>query len=137
MIKISRISSPLKDKIKNIDICSQLDGDGVFEGSYNTTGTILLRNKFVGKLSSDQTIIDSNGKFDGEMKCSELIISGSVHGKIDAESIIIMETGKISGEINYSQLAVFEGGVIDVAGMKPKSSTSQEKIIDISQKSSQ
>ena len=31
MIKISRISSPLKDKIKNIDTCSQLDGDGVFE----------------------------------------------------------------------------------------------------------
>ena len=37
MIKISRISSPLKDKIKNVDTCSQLDGDGVFEGKYKTT----------------------------------------------------------------------------------------------------
>ena len=46
MIKISRISSPLKDKIKNIDLCSQLDGDGSFEGNYNTTGTVLLRNSF-------------------------------------------------------------------------------------------
>ena len=46
MIKISRISSPLKDKIKNIDTCSQLDGDGVFEGKYATSGTIVLKNKF-------------------------------------------------------------------------------------------
>ena len=136
MIKISRISSPLKDKIKNVDICSQLDGDGVFEGKYSTTGTILLRNKFVGNLKADQTIIDSNGNFDGEMKCSELIISGSVNGKIDADSIIIMETGKISGEINYSQLAVFEGGIINVAGMKPKSEIGTEKVVDITKKAS-
>ena len=136
MIKISRISSPLKDKIKNVDTCSQLDGDGVFEGKYKTTGTVLLRNNFVGSLTSDQTIIDENGKFDGEMICSELIISGSVNGKINADSIIIMETGKISGEINYKQLAVFEGGVIDVAGMRPKNDDESEKIIDITQKSS-
>ena len=44
MIKISRISSPLKDKVKNLDTCSQLDGDGVFEGKYNTSGSILIRN---------------------------------------------------------------------------------------------
>ena len=36
MIKISRISSPLKDKIKNVDTCSQLDGDGLFEGKYTS-----------------------------------------------------------------------------------------------------
>ena len=91
MIKISRISSPLKDKIKNIDLCSQLDGDGSFEGKYNTTGTVLLRNSFSGTLVSDQTIIDSSGKFDGEMKCEELIIAGKVNGKIRANNIIIME----------------------------------------------
>ena len=42
MIKISRISSPLKDKVKNLETCSQLDGDGVFEGKYNTSGSILI-----------------------------------------------------------------------------------------------
>ena len=47
MIKISRISSPLKDKIKNIDTCSQLDGDGVFEGKYSTSGTIVLKNFYL------------------------------------------------------------------------------------------
>ena len=50
MIKISRISSPLKDKIKNIDTCSQLDGDGIFEGKYSTSGTIVLKNKYIGSL---------------------------------------------------------------------------------------
>ena len=63
MIKISRISSPLKDKVKNLETCSQLDGDGVFEGKYKTSGSILIRNKFVGELSADQIIVDE--KLDG------------------------------------------------------------------------
>ena len=61
MIKISRISSPLKDKVKNLETCSQLDGDGVFEGKYKTSGSILIRNKFIGELSADQIIIDEKG----------------------------------------------------------------------------
>ncbi len=135
MIKISRISSPLKEKIKNVDTCSQLDGDGLFEGKYTTTGTVLLRNGFVGSLTADQTIVDSNGNFDGDLSCSELIISGTVNGKIKADSIIIMETGKISGDISYKQIAVFEGGIIDVAGMKPNNETKSDKVIEITKKS--
>ena len=134
MIKISRISSPLKDKIKNVDLCSQLDGDGVFEGKYNTTGTVLLRNGYKGSLISDQTIVDNDGNFDGDMKCEELIVAGTVNGKIKVNSLIIMESGKISGEIYYKQLAVFEGGTIDVAGLKPMPENSEDKVIDITKK---
>ena len=128
MIKISRISSPLKDKIKNIDTCSQLDGDGVFEGKYSTSGTIVLKNKFIGSLKADQTIIDTDGTFEGELKTEELIISGLVNGKVDADNIIIMENGKISGDITYNQLAVFEGGIIDVAGIKEKKNKKTKKL---------
>ena len=131
MIKISRISSPLKDKIKNIDTCSQLDGDGVFEGKYSTSGTIVLKNKFIGNLKADQTIIDTDGIFEGELKTEELIISGFVNGKIDADNLIIMENGKVSGDVTYNQLAVFEGGIIDVGGMKKREKLKDDKIIDI------
>ena len=131
MIKISRISSPLKDKIKNIDTCSQLDGDGVFEGKYATSGTIVLKNKFIGSLKADQTIVDTDGIFEGELKTEELIISGFVNGKVDADNIIIMENGKISGDITYNQLAVFEGGIIDVAGMKRREKQKDDKVIEI------
>ena len=131
MIKISRISSPLKDKIKNIDTCSQLDGDGVFEGKYSTSGTIVLKNKYIGSLKADQIIIDTDGIFEGELRTEELIISGFVNGKIDADNVIIMENGKISGDITYNQLAVFEGGIIDVAGMKRKENLKDDKIVDI------
>ena len=131
MIKISRISSPLKDKIKNIDTCSQLDGDGVFEGKYSTSGTIVLKNKYIGSLKADQIIIDTDGIFEGELRTEELIISGFVNGKIDADNVIIMENGKISGDIIYNQLAVFEGGIIDVAGMKKREKQKDDKIVDI------
>ena len=131
MIKISRISSPLKDKIKNIDTCSQLDGDGVFEGKYSTSGTIVLKNKFIGSLKADQTIIDSDGAFEGELKTGELIISGFVNGKIEADNLIIMENGKISGDVTYNQLAVFEGGIIDVSGMKRRQKLKDDKIVEI------
>ena len=133
MIKISRISSPLKDKLKNIETCSQLDGDGVFEGKYNTSGSVLIRNNYIGEISADQIIVDENGKLEGKIKSSELIISGKVDGTITADSIVIMETGKLSGNIAYKQIAVFEGGLIDVDGMK-QIQEKEEKIIKISSK---
>ena len=133
MIKISRISSPLKDKLKNLQTCSQLDGDGVFEGKYNTSGSVLIRNNYIGEISADQIIVDENGKLEGKIKSSELIISGKVDGTITADSIVIMETGKLSGNIAYKQIAVFEGGLIDVDGMK-QIQEKEEKIIKISSK---
>ena len=133
MIKISRISSPLKDKVKNLETCSQLDGDGVFEGKYNTSGSVLIRNSYIGEISADQIIVDENGKLEGKIKSSELIISGKVDGTITADSIVIMETGKLSGNIAYKQIAVFEGGLIDVDGMK-QIQEKEEKIIKISSK---
>ena len=133
MIKISRISSPLKDKLKNLETCSQLDGDGVFEGKYNTSGSVLIRNNYIGEISADQIIVDENGKLEGKIKSSELIISGKVDGTITADSIVIMETGKLSGNIAYKQIAVFEGGLIDVDGMK-QIQEKEEKIIKISYK---
>ena len=133
MIKISRISSPLKDKLKNIETCSQLDGDGVFEGKYNTSGSVLIRNNYIGEISADQIIVDENGKLEGKINSSELIISGKVDGTITADSIVIMETGKLSGNIAYKQIAVFEGGLIDVDGMK-QIQEKEEKIIKISSK---
>ena len=113
-----------------METCSQLDGNGVFEGKYKTTGSILIRNKFIGELSADQIIIDENGVFDGTLNSSELIISGNVSGKISSDSIVIMENGVISGDILYKQIAVFEGGIINVAGMK-RIQNNDEKVIDI------
>ena len=130
MIKISRISSPLKDKVKNLETCSQLDGDGVFEGKYKTTGSILIRNKFVGELSADQIIVDEKGLVEGTLKSSELIVSGNVNGKIETDSIVIMENGVLSGDILYKQIAVFEGGIINVAGMK-QIENAKDKVVEI------
>ena len=130
MIKISRISSPLKDKVKNLETCSQLDGDGVFEGKYKTSGSILIRNKFVGELSADQIIVDEKGLVEGTLKSSELIVSGNVNGIIESDSIVIMENGVLSGDILYKQIAVFEGGIINVAGMK-QMENNKDKIIEI------
>ena len=133
MIKISRISSPLKDKIKNLDECSQLDGDGVFEGKYNTSGSIIISNKFLGEIAADQIIIDEHGQVDGTIKTSELIVNGKVNGKINCKSIIIMENGYASGDILYNKIAVFEGGTINVSGMK-KLEEETDKVIDIVKK---
>ena len=133
MIKISRISSPLKDKVKNLETCSQLDGDGIFEGKYNTSGSILIRNKFLGELSADQIIVDEKGQIEGNVKSSELIVSGNVDGKINCDSIVVMENGILLGEIVYKQIAVFEGGIINVAGMRQEDAKT-DKIVDIMQK---
>ena len=133
MIKISRISSPLKDKVKNLDTCSQLDGEGVFEGKYNTSGSILIRNKFIGELSADQIIVDEKGIIEGTINSTELIVSGNVNGEIKVENLVVMETGVLSGNITYKQIAVYEGGIVNVEGMKQAEETS-DKVIEIMQK---
>ena len=133
MITISRISSPLKDKIKNLEECSQLDGDGVFEGKYNTSGSIIIRNKFLGEIAADQIIVDEHGQVDGTIKTSELIVNGKVNGKINCKNIIIMENGNVSGDVLYNKIAVFEGGTINVSGMK-RLEEETDKVIDIVKK---
>ena len=57
-------------------------------------------------------------------------MSGNVSGKINSDSIVIMENGTISGDILYKQIAVFEGGIINVAGMK-QIVNKQDKVVDI------
>ena len=133
MIKISRISSPLKDKVKNLDTCSQLDGEGVFEGKYNTTGSILIRNKFIGELSADQIIVDEKGIIEGTINSTELIVSGNVNGEIKVENLVVMETGVLSGNITYKQIAVYEGGKINVEGLKQAEEVS-DKVVEIIKK---
>ena len=133
MIKISRISSRLKDKIKNLEECSQLSGDGVFEGKYSTSGSIIIRNKFLGELEADQVIVDEHGQVDGTIKSSELIVNGTVNGKINCKSIIIMENGSVSGDVLYNKIAVFEGGTINVSGMK-RLEEETDKVVDIVKK---
>ena len=68
--------------------------------------------------------------FEGTLKSSELIISGNVSGTINSDSVVIMENGVISGDILYKQIAVFEGGIINVAGMK-RVENKDEKVVDI------
>ena len=44
-----------------------------------------------------------------------------------------METGKLSGNITYKQIAVFEGGIINVDGMK-QIQEKEDKIVKIASK---
>ena len=75
-------------------------------------------------------VVDEKGVVEGTLKSSELIISGNVSGKISSDSIVIMENGVLSGDILYKQIAVFEGGIINVAGMK-QIENKQNKVVDI------
>jgi cytoskeletal protein CcmA (bactofilin family) len=56
-----------------------------------------------------------------------------VNGKINSDSIVVMENGTLSGDIIYKQIAVFEGGIINVAGMK-QASLKSDKVVEIMQK---
>ena len=86
MIKISRISSPLKDKIKNIETCSQLDGDGVFEGKYTTSGTIGTSITYKGGLAAESGSAYLN-RCEGDYSSA----SNQVPGSYTQSSITVME----------------------------------------------
>ena len=124
------VGNDLSTSVPDYNFPGLRDGDGVFEGKYNTSGSVLIRNKFIGEISADQIIVDENGRLEGKIKSTELIISGDVKGNIISDSVVIMETGKLSGEITYKQIAVFEGGIINVDGMK-QIEEKEEKVVKI------
>ena len=61
------------------------------------------------------------------------IVSGNGSGNFYLDCIVIMDYVALSGDIVYKQIAVFEGGVINVAGMK-QAEQKEDKVVEIMHK---
>ena len=76
-------------------------------------------------------VVGASGEFEGDLKCKEAAIEGTVTGKIEVNGLLYLKkTARIEGEVFYKKLIVEEGanisGTITMSGGTTKSMVKEE-----------
>ncbi|HEC33299.1 MAG TPA: polymer-forming cytoskeletal protein [Chloroflexi bacterium] len=71
--------------------------DGIFEGSIETTGNL---------------VIGESAKVIAEVKANNISISGAIKGNIIGNRVEILETGRVWGDLTISSLLLNEGAYL-------------------------
>ncbi len=98
----------------------------VLEGTLKSSGSVRVDGEMLGNITTDgEVIIGQEAKTEGDIKSSNIEISGSVEGNIDSDGCLkIYETGSLFGNIEVKSFVIEEGGVfegmchINTSGMK-------------------
>jgi len=88
-------------------------GDIVFSGGLRVDGTI--RGNVQEQDGSDSTIILSeNGRIEGAVSTTKIVLNGAVIGPVTASQFIELQTkARITGDLHYKSLEMHMGAVID------------------------
>ena len=88
-------------------------GDIVFSGGLRVDGTI--RGNVQGQDGTESTIILSeNGRIEGAVNTTKIVLNGSVIGPVAASQFIELQTkARITGDLHYKSLEMHMGAVID------------------------
>jgi len=86
--------------------------------------------------SEAEVSIGEQGRFEGDIAASKVMVSGSFSGNIDAERLEIVATGCVSGAVSVGQLVIESGAQFDgtskIKGQEPPRRIGHERVEDIS-----
>lgn len=108
--KVNKIDSRI-DTLVGIDTI--ITGDIIFSGGLRVDGTI--RGNVREKEGSESTIILSeNGRIEGAINTTKIVLNGTVVGPVQASQFIELQTkARITGDLHYKSLEMHMGSVID------------------------
>lgn len=108
--KVNKIDSRI-DTLVGTDTI--ITGDIVFSGGLRVDGTI--RGNVCEKEGSESTIILSeNGRIEGAINTTKIVLNGTVVGPVQASQFIELQTkARITGDLHYKSLEMHMGSVID------------------------
>lgn len=90
-----------------------ITGDIIFSGGLRVDGTIR------GNVSEQQgeqgtIIVGENGRVEGAVSATKIVLIGSVVGPVNASQFIELQTkARITGDLHYKSLEMHMGAVID------------------------
>ena len=123
----------MRDKgLEQGEISGFLDDGTVFDGKLTFRDTLRIDGKFRGKISSKNVlIIGETAEIEGEIKVSNVSISGRVTGKIIADSKVeIHSKGRVFCDVVTPKLVIEEGaffhGNCDMDGTKAEKEKKEE-----------
>jgi len=90
-----------------------ITGDIIFSGGLRVDGTI--RGNISEQDGTQGTIIvGENGRIEGTVSASKIVLIGSVVGPVNATQFIELQTkARITGDLHYKSLEMHMGAVID------------------------
>jgi cytoskeletal protein CcmA (bactofilin family) len=108
--KVNKIDTKL-DTLVGID--TVITGDIIFSGGLRVDGTI--RGNVREQEGSESTIILSeNGRIEGAINTTKIVLNGTVIGPVKASQFIELQTkARITGDLHYKSLEMHMGSVID------------------------
>jgi cytoskeletal protein CcmA (bactofilin family) len=108
--KVNKIDTKL-DTLVGID--TVITGDIIFSGGLRVDGTI--RGNVREQEGSESTIIVSeNGRIEGAISTTKIVLNGTVIGPVKASQFIELQTkARITGDLHYKSLEMHMGSVID------------------------
>ena len=85
------------------------------EGIFHCQTRLHIDGEIMGRVFSDSIVtIGKNGKVNGEISSSRLIVNGYFEGSANCDNVEVLEGGHFSGKVTYKELvieakAIFEG----------------------------
>lgn len=92
-----------------LDSGSRIDGELTFETTFRVDGTLS------GKIESEGSlVIGEGGEVDGEIRVSEIFVSGTIRGQIHANRRVhLAATGRVFADLHTPSLIVEDGALFD------------------------
>ena len=94
-----------------VTVDSYLGKSTSIEGTLNLSESIRIDGNYTGKIiSSSDVILSESCKFNGDIECDNLILSGSFEGNVDCKGKFrITPSGILKGNINAKLITIDEG----------------------------
>jgi len=83
-------------------------------GEFNLESNLHIDGEVEGKVHSVSVVsLGKSGRFKGEMKAHNVLISGIFFGKVEASTVEIMSGGRLIGEVVAENLVIHDCGIFD------------------------
>ncbi|TCK89041.1 cytoskeletal protein CcmA (bactofilin family) [Natranaerovirga hydrolytica] len=93
-----------------------IGNDAHIEGSMiKSKSSIQINGTYIGNVEvEDSLVIGEEGKVEGQIKASHLLVAGTIKGNVESNvQIHIMPTGKIYGDIHCKSIVIDDGAILE------------------------
>ena len=92
-----------------------INSNASFYGDMNFSKSLCVNGFYKGNINANGLLIlGHQAKFEGEIRCDEVIIAGEVKGNVYAKNRVeLLDTAKLYGDIETASLKIADGVVFE------------------------
>lgn len=95
-----------------VGISARIEGNLYFTGGLRIDG-IVHGNVVAEPCESSVLVISEHGRVDGEVRCANLIVNGTINGRVSAlELLELQPKARIMGDVQYKLIEMHPGALV-------------------------